>query len=47
MRLEMVGINFTSKPFGFTIKSTLDDLPLVSTVGKTFYLTEKYIQVDF
>jgi len=47
MRLEMVGIYFIAKPFGFTIKSTLDNLPLVSTIGKTFYLTEKYIQVDF
>jgi hypothetical protein len=29
------------------IKSTLDNLPLVSTIGKTFYLTDKYMQIDF
>jgi len=29
------------------IKSDLDNLPLVSTLGNTFYLTEKYLQIDF
>jgi len=47
MRLEMLGISYSKKPFGFSISSTLDSLPLVSTVGKTFYLTEKYLQIDF
>jgi len=47
MRLEMLGISYQKKPFGFTINSTSDNMPLVSTIGKTFYLTEKYLQIDF
>ena len=47
MRLEMLGISYQKEPFGFMINSTLDNLALVSTVGKTFYLTEKYLEIDF
>lgn len=46
-RLEMLGISYEKKPFGFMIKSTDDNMPLVSTIGKTFYMTDKYMQIDF
>ena len=43
----MLGISYQKEPFGFMINSTLDNQALVSTVGKTFYLTEKYLEIDF
>jgi len=34
-------------PFGFKIGSTYTDETLISTIGETVYLMDKYMQVDF
>lgn len=47
LRLDMSEFKLQMNPFGFSIGSTYTDETLVSTIGETCYLMDKYMQVDF
>jgi alpha-glucosidase (family GH31 glycosyl hydrolase) len=47
LRLDMSEFKLNMNPFGFSIGSTYTDETLVSTIGETCYLMDKYMQVDF
>lgn len=46
-RLDMVDLEYKSKPFSFSFASTLTGEKLVDSAGQTFVFQEKFIQVDF
>lgn len=47
MRLDMNGFKMNFNPFSFSFSSTRSSDVLVSTEDQTFYMTDKFIQMDF